>query len=190
LPQAEFALSDKPPSSQTPSGLREIVNQWMRTPSLREQYSILGYVRACNPYLFAHHPPLACFRDHVWHVGGFFICKGCLMSAVGLLVGAALYAATGWLDRWPVVWVAAAFVAMLLPTVASSLLGAPRAVKHGARLVLGVLTASAAIFIIVGAPWWAAVIVVATYLAVRIPLSRKRARQNKATAAQWRSTQR
>ncbi len=152
---------------------------------LDQSTGFLAYVRERNPDLFAHHPAHPAFAEHVWTVRGLRLCKGCTFTYAGLLLGACLYALTRWLDSLSDVQVGLAFGAKLLPTLVTSLRETPRAFRLLARLVLGVLLASALIELVVTRSWAVRLAIVAVYLAARIPLDRKRRRGNQASMREW-----
>ena len=126
---------------------------------------------------FAHHPPHPCFRDHVWLVHGFYLCKGCAVGAAGIVAGALLAWATGWIWILSEERVGLILAALVLPTVVSTLLGLPRPVRHVSRFCLGLATASAFILLIATNRWVVRVAIVAVYFAVKIPLQRLRQRR-------------
>ncbi len=145
----------------------------------------LEFLLERNPGLLAHHPLHPAFGEHVWTFRGLAVCKGCTATYAGVLAGGLAQAATGWVGQVTDVQAGLVFVAMLLPTVATSLLQAPRAARLGARFVLGVLMASAVTFLFVTESWAGRVAVVLVYLAVRVPLDRRRRRMNRGILERW-----
>lgn len=145
-----------------------------------ENLSFWAHLRGKNPHMFAHHPPGKAFRDHVWEYKGLYFCKGCVMTFLGMFLGAILYPATGWFRGLGLIHTGMAFWALLLPAVVTALIPAPPPVKHAARLLLGVVVISAAILLFVTPSWWIRFFIVLTYLLVMIPLSRRRRQQNEA----------
>ena len=151
--------------------LNQLVAAYLRSGP-EEERSVIEYLRDHNPYLLAHHPAAACFRDHVWYFGGFFWCKGCVMAAAGALAGLALQIATAWLDRLEVSVVAATFAALLAPTLLCLLFTTPRVLKHTARSLLGFTTASAALYLFVTDSWLVRAAIIVCFFAIRQPLVR------------------
>jgi hypothetical protein len=147
--------------------------------------TFLGFLRARHPGIFAHHPAHPAFRDHVWTVQGLSFCKGCTVTFAGMVFGGLLYLPTRWLEHLSDIQVGLVFAALLLPTVASTLLPTPRTMRHVARFLLGVLLASAILMLFVTDSWPVRVAIVAVYLAVRVPLDRRRRRENAELVERW-----
>ncbi|MEM1184392.1 MAG: hypothetical protein AAGI53_05240 [Planctomycetota bacterium] len=105
--------------------------------------------------------------------------------AVGFIVGVA----TLWPGRLSDQQAGLAFGAMLAPTVFTSLVGAPRPIKDTARFLLGVLTASAFVFLFVADSWLARGIVVGVYVVARGVLSAKRKRHHKSEIDRYQAAQ-
>jgi hypothetical protein len=145
-----------------------------------EDLSFWSYFRRRNPYVFAHHPPGAAFRDHVWEHGGIYFCKGCVMTFLGMFLGAILYLATGWFRGLNLVQTGIAFWSLLFPVVVTSVFRVPPFLKHLARILLGVVVISAAILLFTTTSWLTRFLIVFTYFLVLIPLSRRRRRLNDA----------
>ncbi len=145
----------------------------------------MAHLRRTRPRAFAHHPDHPAFAEHVWTWRGLPMCKGCTMGLAGMVVGVPVAVATGWTARIPDWQLGLAFAAMLLPTVATSLLGAPRPVKLVARFVLGVLLGSAVVALFATSSWAVRAGTVGAYLAVRVPLERKRRRDDRKAMERW-----
>lgn len=150
--------------------------------------SFWEFLRTHHPGLFAHHPAHPAFQDHVWTIQGLSFCKGCTVTFAGMVAGGLLYLATGWMKDLTEVQVGLVFAALLLPTVAATLLSTPRGVRHAARFLLGILLASAILMLFVTDSWAVRGAIVLVYLATRIPLDRRRRRGNAALAAAWART--
>ncbi|MEM7755036.1 MAG: hypothetical protein AAF297_05305 [Planctomycetota bacterium] len=162
---------------------------WSERPPEERGRGFFDYLREHNPDAFAHHPNHPAFEGHCWRVGGLRLCRGCVMGAAGLLSGLVV----GGITRWPG-WLGdertgLVFAGMLLPTVLTSVFGAPRPLKDAARFVLGFLTASAFVFLFVAETWLARGIVVAVYLVARGVLSKKRTGHHKAEIERFRDRQ-
>lgn len=140
--------------------------------------AFVDYLKTVGPWLFSHHPHNACFREHVWKVNGFYLCKGCVMTSIGFLAGLAVQLGTGWISLLPEELVGLCFVALLLPTIGTSLLDAPRSLKHLARFLLGVLIASALLLIIVTGSWAVRAVVIVTYVITKSVFGKVREAQN------------
>lgn len=170
--------------------LAENLRAYLRRPPAEAGLSLPGFLRTRDPWILAHHPPGAASRSHVWQAGGLFICKGCLMAwcgaGVGLLLHPVLLLALGnWWPRPPLWQVGAGFALMLAPTLLTAFWKKAPTVKHAARFLLGFLVVSAMVCTL-ALPWgtregWLARgAMLAVYLAVRIPLERRRQRENAA----------
>jgi len=143
-----------------------------------EARSIWQYLRDQDPYLFAHHPADPCFRGHVWQLGGFFWCKGCLMSTAGVLLGLVLQLALGWQGNLSDFEMGICLVLMLCPTFVSALIPLPCWLKHSARLLLGLATAAACLQLFITDSWLIRMIILLNFIAIRQPLSRYLERLN------------
>jgi hypothetical protein len=155
--------------------IRVIFKSWYEAGSGE---SLWAYLVRNNPWIFSHHPSNNCFKEHVWTFRGLHFCKGCVVTVVGWVLAVTVQLSTCWLQNLSVGWVAAIFVALLLPAVCTSLFGAPRLIKHSARLLLGFLMASAIFFLVMTDDWLARGVVVGVYFIMKIPLDRYRRRQN------------
>lgn len=140
--------------------------------------SLWQYLVSKHPYVFAHHPEGEQFAQHVWKWRGLYWCKGCVMTFAGLLLGFVLQLGFGWLQRFEIGVLALVFVLMLLPTLVTSLLGAARWIKHIARMLLGILCSSSLCLFFVTDAWWVRVVLILTFFAVKLPLEKKRDRDN------------
>lgn len=161
-------------SNKKPSSIR------VSLASPDEDFSFWSYLRRRNPYVFAHHPPGEVFRDHVWEYRGLYFCKGCIMTFLGIFLGAILYLATGWLRGLNIVQAGIVFWVLLLPAIVTSVFPVPLFLKYLARILLGVVVISAVIMLFITPSWWVRLLIVLTYFLVLIPLSRRRRRQNDA----------
>jgi hypothetical protein len=146
-----------------------------------EDLSFWSYFRRRNPYVFAHHPRGEAFRDHVWEYGGIYFCKGCVMTFLGMFLGAILYLATGWFRGLNLIQTGVAFWSLLFPAVITSVFQVPPFLKHLSRILLGVVVISAAILVFTTTTsWLTRFLIVFTYFLVMIPLSGRRRRLNDA----------
>ena len=160
-----------------PSSLARWIKAYLQSGP-KEVRSIWQYLRDKDPYLFAHHPAAPCFRAHVWQVGGFYWCKGCLMSTAGGLLGLALQLGLGWQDNLSDFQMGICLILMLCPTFASAAFPLPFWLKHSCRFLLGIATASAFLQLFITDSWLIRVIILLSFIAIRQPLSRYRERLN------------
>jgi hypothetical protein len=109
-----------------------------------------------------------------------YFCKGCVMTFLGMFLGAILYVATGWFRELTLVQTGIAFWSLLLPAVITSLFRVTTILKRLARVLLGVVVISAAILLFTTTSWLTRFLIVFTYFLVLIPLSRRRRRLNDA----------
>jgi len=100
------------------------------------------------------------------------------MTVVGWFLATILQLSTGWLRVVPIGWLALGFVGLLLPSVVTAFINAPRVLKHVARVLLGVLMVSAIWLFVITDRWWLRGVLVLVYFSVKIPLSRRRDNQN------------
>jgi general stress protein CsbA len=154
------------------------VNIFKAVQSRDPEESLWDFMVRTSPWIFSHHPADKCFKEHVWTLRGLHFCKGCVMTVAGWVVAAGLQISSGWLQRNDIGLITAIFFALLLPSVLTSLLGAPRILKHIARLLLGVLMASSVWLFIVTDKWWVKGVLLVVYFIVKTPLDRHRRRQN------------
>lgn len=140
------------------------------------------FVREKDPYLFSHHPPGKGFREHVWKFRGLYFCKGCVVTFAGAVVGGMFFGLTRWLDRLEPSEAAVLFSFLLAPTVIAHGLGLPRGFRHVARFLLGFLMISAFLMLFVTDSWFVRLAIVVVYFAAKIPLGRRRERENRRLA--------
>lgn len=168
--------------------LPDHLRAYLQRPPAQADMPPLVFLRQRDPWLLAHHPPGAASRGHVWQVGGFFICKGCLMAWCGAALGLVahpvlLMAAGNWWRRVEIWQVGLGLSGLLLPTVLTAFWKNAPPAKHAARFMLGLLVVSAVVYAL-ALPWdtpagWAARgAMLAVYLSVRLPLERRRNREN------------
>jgi hypothetical protein len=160
------------------SELQTCIRNFSRRPPDERGLSLFAYVKRHHPRVFAHHPDHPAFADHCFRVGGLALCRGCVMGAIGLVAGLVAWP-TGWLGRFTDAETAVVFVALVLPTVVTSLVQLPRPVKDVSRGLLGFVTASAFAFLFVTDSWLARGVVLATFFAVRVPLSAMRRKHHR-----------
>jgi uncharacterized membrane protein len=144
------------------------------------------HLKVHSPWIFAHHPADACFREHVWKINGLYLCKGCLVTSAGFVVGIAVHFLTGWLSGIAEEKLAFVFVLLLLPTLVTGSFRWRREYRHGARFLLGFLIASALLLLFITERWEVRLVVIATFFVVQGVFEKKRRRQNEALLANCR----
>ena len=157
----------------------ELLRAYRERPSTEAEKGLREFIAERDPYLFSHHPADSAFREHVWRFGGMYFCKGCVMTAAGMLCGGLFFAVTRWLNFLSDLQAGGVFLLLLMPTLITHLLDLPRPCKHFSRFLLGVLLVSAVCMLFVTDSWLVRFVIVGTYFAVRIPLERKRDRVNR-----------
>lgn len=162
--------------------LNQLLACYRSRPAEQVDQSLWQFARERDPYLFSHHPAGAKFREHVWDFGGLYFCKGCVVTFFGALFGAAAFGATRWLWAFSDVEVGVIFAGMLLPTLVAHLGNLGRVFRHGSRFLLGVLLVSAFLMLFVTDSWLVRGVILASYFGGKIPLERKRKRENQAIA--------
>lgn len=169
--------------------LADDLRAYLRRPPAQADLSLARFLAQRDPWVLAHHPPGEASQAHVWTLGGLHICRGCLMAWIGSALalgvhGALLLALGNWWRKFTPWEVGAGLALLLVPTVVTAFVKRPAVLKHGARVLLGAVVISAG-FYAACAPWTgpgllARGIMLAVYLGVRLPLERKRSRENAA----------
>lgn len=155
----------------------EVIHAYLRSGP-EETRSIWAYLQDHEPYLFAHHPADPCFRSHVWRVGGFYWCKGCVLSAAGILAGLVLQFGLGWLGALSDLQLGLCLMFFLSPTLLAVAFRLPAWFKHSARFLLGLTVASAFLHLFVTESWLVRALILAAFFAIRQPLVTLRKRMN------------
>jgi uncharacterized membrane protein len=137
-----------------------------------------------NPYMFAHHPLHPVFQNHVWNFNGMYLCRGCVVTFAGMIVGLFLYLLTPWLKNLTDEQVGLIFLAMLLPSIITSLLPIRRTLKLISRFVLGILITSAIVMVLITDSLTVKLIIIGIYFSVKIPLEWKRRLENRSIEMQ------
>ena len=152
-----------------PADLPTLLVGYRACPPHSKSSSFFAFVRERNPHVFSHHAhDRADYLDHVWRLGGLYICRGCstVIIFTPLAFGAALF------SRWPVILPTAAtalIFTMLLLLSIMPLRDGPRTPLHDLRRVaLGCLLGSAAAYVVICNDWALRGVVVGVYLAVLI----------------------
>lgn len=159
---------------------RELLDQFKAWQATRDgaRPDFVEHLKSRAPWIFAHHPPHACFREHVWKINGLYICKGCLVTSVGFVTGLIAQAVSSWLTLFSEEQLAGIFILLLLPTLITGTFEWPRPFRHISRLLLGFLMASSLMLVFVTERWKVRLVVVATFIIVQRVFEKKRRRKN------------
>lgn len=144
-----------------------------------EKPDFVEHLKAHSPWIFAHHPQHACFREHVWKINGLYLCKGCVVTAVGFVAGLLLQLTSGWLSMFSEETLALIFVGLLVPTLITGTFELPRPLRHFSRFLLGGLMASALLLLFVTERWDVRIVIIATYFVTQRIFERKRKNRNR-----------
>ncbi len=93
---------------------------------------------ALYPYRLAHHPLCKEFANHVYHIKGYKVCRGCFNFYLGLIVGILLAPISIFIlniDFW-IAFIATNMLYIFTPL--SVLLNPPRIIKDFFRFLLGI----------------------------------------------------
>lgn len=140
------------------------------------------------PYRLAHHPLCERFSNHVYHIKGYKVCKGCINLYIGFIVGIILAPIAIFvlnIDFWIAV-IATNILYIFTPL--SVLINPPRIVKDFFRFLLGIAMISMIVTIILtiielfsGFNVWALTIMIITmliYIVSRTYFMRLRSKRN------------
>lgn len=161
-----------------PNPAMQIWEAYKKRPKKRQKESFWQFLRKENPYVLSNHPPVPVFREHVWSFFGFYFSKGLIASFGGMFIGFIVYLSTNWLKLINDWQTAIVFCLLLLPTIVTVYLKSSRPLKLLARIIQGFLSLSAFVKIFNSDHWLTPLIIIAVYFLVRIPLSRKRKRED------------
>lgn len=139
----------------------------------------IEHLKKHDPWVFAHHPAHACFREHVWKINGLYICKGCLVTSIGFMAGLGFQVLTDWLSMYSEEVLAFIFVSLLFPTLITSSFRSPREVKHLSRFLLGFLMASSLLLVFITERWEVRLVVISTYITLQYFFEKKRKIKNR-----------
>jgi len=144
-----------------------LLTNYRACPECSKPSSFFAFVRERNPHVFSHHAhDRADYLDHVWRVGGLYLCRGCMtvIAVTPLSFGLAL------LTRWPVIVPLMAtvliFVALLLVSLLPLRDGRRTLLHDLRRIALGGLLGSAAAYVLLCDDWLLRGVVVCVYVAV------------------------
>ncbi len=158
---------DDAPGRPCPDHLRALLAQYLACPVQAKPPSFLAFVLDHNPHVFSHHDhDRADYHDHVWRIGGLYLCRGCTTVIVVTLLSFTVALLTRWPVRVPTSATAVIFVAMLLCALLP-LGDGPRTLLHDLRRVaLGCLLGSAVVYLFLCDDWMLRSTVVGVYLSV------------------------
>jgi len=162
-----------------PEPYHQLIQNYTKAKEAGYAKGLIAYLRENNPNIFAHHPASPLFRDHVWHFRGFHLCKGCVLSSSGILAGFLLYALTHWLDSLNTADTALTFSLMLVPTIIGACWQLPKAIRYPSRFLLGMLTASAFLFLFITRDHFAQLTVIGVFILARFFLGKYRNKMNR-----------
>lgn len=100
------------------------------------------------PYRLAHHPLCERFSDHVYHIKGYKVCKGCVNFYIGIIVGIILAPISIFvlnINFW-IAFIATNILYIFTPL--SVLFNPPRILKDFCRFLLGIAMISMFVTII------------------------------------------
>jgi hypothetical protein len=146
-------------------------NNWQVKLLKQEKKEKVKRKWALYPYRLAHHPLCERFSDHVYHIKGYKICKGCANLYIGLIIGIILAPIAIFVLNINF-WIALIATNILyIFTPLSLLINPPRVLKDFFRLLLGIAIISMMATIILaivelyrGFNIWALVIMMITIL--------------------------
>jgi hypothetical protein len=149
-----------------PADLRTLLATYSACPAHSKPSSFFAFVRERNPHVFSHHEhERADYLDHVWRVGGLYLCRGCMTVITITPLAFALALFTRWPINVPLVATVSIFILLLLALL--PLRDGPRTLLHDLRRVaLGGLLGSAAAYLLLCDDWLLRGVVVGVYMAV------------------------
>ncbi|MBL9148180.1 MAG: hypothetical protein JNM94_05740 [Phycisphaerae bacterium] len=151
------------------TSLRALLARYMACPAESKPASFLAFVRSEDPHVFSHHASgRSDYRDHVWRVGGLYLCRGCTTVIVTTPVFLGIALLSRWPVRMPTAATAATFSALLLVSLLP-LRDGPRTALHDLRRVsLGCLLGSALAYVVLTESWALRGVVLGAYVAVLV----------------------
>lgn len=146
-----------------------LLRRYLALPADARPSSFFAFVRSSNPHVFSHHAhDRPDYLNHVWRLGGLFLCRGCTT----VIVFTPLAFAAAILTRWPVAIPTAATASIFVLLLALSLVplrDGPRTMLHDLRRVaLGCLLGAAAAYLLLCNDWVLRSVVVGVYAAVLV----------------------
>lgn len=160
---------DDSSESPRPAGLRSLLANYLACPASSRPPSFLAFVRTRNPHLFSHHAhDQADYLDHVWRLGGFYICRGCTTAILVAPLAFGLALLTRWPVGVPTIATATIFAALLLLALLPLRDGRRTRLHDLRRAALGCLLGSAAAYLLLCDGWLERAAVVGVYLAVLV----------------------
>lgn len=155
--------ADRPPRAN----LRTLLANYRACPTDSRSRSFLVFVRERNPHVLSHHDhQRADYLDHVWRIGGVYLCRGCTTVIALTPLAFVVAIVTRWPVKVPTLGTAAIFSALLLLSVIPLREG-PRTLLHDVRrIALGCLLGSAIAYVLLCDDWLLRGVVVGVCLAV------------------------
>ncbi|MHA1303219.1 MAG: hypothetical protein ACTSPI_05905 [Candidatus Heimdallarchaeaceae archaeon] len=98
---------------------------------------------------WAHHPDCTHFREHVYVIKGYRICRGCFKFYLGLFLGILLFSILPffvYLDSWNLFFIVCL---TFIPTPIAIFIEPFRIVKDIVRLILGISTAASIAIVVI-----------------------------------------
>ncbi len=148
-------------------GPRAAVENWLRRPESERSMSLLDHLARHAPLVFAHHSERDGLAEHTFRWHGLYLCRGCVMASVGILIGLAVGFSTFWVARLSTPQLAAALAAMVAPTIATTLWRGPRPIRDACRLILGAAVGSSLVAVVLVESWVVKITIVLAFLVGR-----------------------
>ncbi len=143
---------------------------------------------ALYPYRLAHHPLCEKFSEHVYHIKGYKVCRGCFNLYIGLIVGLILAPIAIFVLKIDSLIAFITTNILYIFTPLSVLINPPRILKDFCRLLLGIAMINMIVTIILaiveligGFDIWTLMIIIITmliYIVSRAYFMRLRSRRN------------
>lgn len=152
-----------------PADLRTLLASYMACPARSRPRSFLAFVRERNPHVLSHHAhDRSDYREHVWQVGGLYLCRGCMTVIIVTPLAFALALVTRWPVATATVWTAAIFSALLLLALLPLRDGPRTLLRDLRRVALGCLLGSAAAYLLLCDDWLLRGAVIGVYVVVLV----------------------
>jgi hypothetical protein len=169
--------STRPRRSADPLSLQQALRNYLRRPASERAMTLHQYLAAYAPLAFAHHREEDGLPEHTFLWRGLYLCRGCVMASIGILIGIAAGLSTSWVSRISTWELAAALTAMVAPTVLTTLWQGPRPLRDACRLVLGVAVGSSLAAMFLVDSWLVKLIIAFAFVAGRKILGGHRRRK-------------
>jgi hypothetical protein len=140
---------------------------YLRRPQSERPLSLHRYLAAHAPLVFAHHSEEDGLAEHTFHWRGLYLCRGCVMASIGVVLGLATALSTFWVSRISTGELAAALATMVAPTIVTTIWRGPRPLRDACRLLLGVAVGSSLVAVILVESWLVKAVIVLAFVAGR-----------------------